>query len=44
MIKLSVNIDHVATLRETRKSFEPDPIAAAIMAELAGADGITIHL
>ncbi|MCJ7497857.1 MAG: pyridoxine 5'-phosphate synthase [candidate division Zixibacteria bacterium] len=44
MIKLSVNIDHVATLREARKSFEPDPIASAIMAELAGADGITIHL
>ncbi len=44
MPKLSINIDHVATLREARKSSEPDPIAAAIAAELAGADGITIHL
>jgi len=44
MPKLSINIDHVATLREARKSSEPDPIAAAISAELAGADGITIHL
>jgi len=44
MPKLSINIDHVATLREARKSLEPDPIAAAIAAELAGADGITIHL
>jgi pyridoxine 5-phosphate synthase len=44
MPKLSINIDHVATLREARKSSEPDPIAAAIASELAGADGITIHL
>lgn len=44
MPKLSINIDHVATLREVRKANEPDPIAAAIMAELAGADGITVHL
>jgi len=44
MPKLSVNVDHVATLREARRSFEPDPVAAAITAELAGADGITIHL
>lgn len=44
MPKLSINIDHVATLREARKSLEPDPIAAAIASELAGADGITIHL
>ena len=44
MPKLSINIDHVATLREARKSSEPDPIAAAIAAEFAGADGITIHL
>lgn len=44
MAKLSVNIDHVATLREARKGNEPDPIMAAILAELAGADGITIHL
>lgn len=41
---LSVNVDHVATLREARKTNEPDPIAAAILVELAGADGITIHL
>ena len=44
MPKLSVNVDHVATIREARKSFEPDPVAAAVTAELAGADGITIHL
>jgi pyridoxine 5-phosphate synthase len=41
---LSVNIDHVATLREARKTNEPDPIAAASICELAGAHGITIHL
>ncbi|MDH4222612.1 MAG: pyridoxine 5'-phosphate synthase [candidate division Zixibacteria bacterium] len=44
MPKLSVNVDHVATLREARKSIEPDPVAVAVMVELAGADGITIHL
>jgi pyridoxine 5-phosphate synthase len=44
MAKLSINVDHVATLREARKASEPDPVAAAIAAELAGADGITIHL
>ena len=44
MIELGVNIDHVATLRNARKTVEPDPVAAAIMAELGGADGITIHL
>ena len=43
-VKLGVNIDHIATLRQARKSDEPDPLAAAMMAELAGADGITIHL
>lgn len=43
-MKLGVNIDHVATLREARKAFEPDPVAAAVIAELAGAHGITIHL
>ncbi|HEU4402989.1 MAG TPA: pyridoxine 5'-phosphate synthase [Candidatus Polarisedimenticolia bacterium] len=43
-VKLGVNVDHIATLREARKSREPDPVAAAILAELAGADGITIHL
>lgn len=43
-MKLGVNIDHVATLREARKAFEPDPVGAAVIAELAGAHGITIHL
>lgn len=43
-VRLGVNIDHVATLREVRKSREPDPIAAAVLAEMAGADGITVHL
>jgi len=41
---LGVNIDHVATLRQARQTIEPDPVAAAIFAELAGADGITVHL
>jgi len=44
MVKLGVNIDHVATIRQARGISEPDPVAAAILAELAGADGITIHL
>jgi len=44
MIKLGVNIDHVATIREARKGKEPDPIWAGALAELAGADIITIHL
>jgi pyridoxine 5-phosphate synthase len=43
-VRLGVNIDHVATLREARKGSEPDPVAAAILAEMAGADGITVHL
>lgn len=43
-VKLGVNVDHIATLREARKIDEPDPVAAAVLAELAGADGITIHL
>jgi pyridoxine 5-phosphate synthase len=42
--KLGVNIDHVATIRQARGGNEPDPVAAAAIAELAGADGITIHL
>ncbi|MFT5525700.1 MAG: pyridoxine 5-phosphate synthase [Pirellulaceae bacterium] len=42
--KLGVNIDHVATVREARKTYEPDPVWAAAAAELGGADGITIHL
>ena len=44
MAKLSINVDHVATLRQARKAQEPDPVAAAIASEMAGADGITIHL
>jgi len=44
LIKLGVNVDHVATVRQARKTVEPDPVAAAALAELAGADGITIHL
>jgi pyridoxine 5-phosphate synthase len=44
MIELGVNIDHVATLRQARKTYEPDPVWAAAEAELGGADGITIHL
>jgi len=44
MIKLFVNVDHVATVREARKTYEPDPLEAAIIAEKAGAYGITAHL
>src|SRR3954462_4115644 len=44
MPELGVNIDHVATLRQARKTYEPDPVAAAAMAELGGADAITVHL
>ena len=44
MIRLGVNIDHVATVRQARRGAEPDPIAAAIMVILGGADGITVHL
>lgn len=44
MIELGVNIDHVATLRQARQTFEPDPVAAAVLAEMGGADGITFHL
>jgi pyridoxine 5-phosphate synthase len=44
MAELGVNIDHVATLRQARRTYEPDPIWAAALAELGGADGITIHL
>src|SRR3954470_21843228 len=44
MPRLGVNIDHVATLRQARGGHEPDPVWAAALAELAGADGITIHL
>jgi pyridoxine 5-phosphate synthase len=44
LANLGVNIDHVATVREARKTNEPDPVWAATLAELGGADGITIHL
>jgi pyridoxine 5-phosphate synthase len=44
MIRLGVNIDHVATVRQARRAKEPDPVAAAVLAVLGGADGITIHL
>ena len=44
MIELGVNIDHVATLRQARQTFEPDPVWAAVEAHLGGADGITVHL
>lgn len=43
-IRLGVNIDHVATLRQARGGYDPDPVAAATMAMLGGADGITVHL
>src|SRR4030042_3031854 len=43
-MKLGVNIDHIATLRQARMTNEPDPVNAAAIAELAGADGITVHL
>src|SRR5919205_276789 len=43
-MRLYVNIDHVATIREARKTDEPDPVAAAALCEAAGADGITVHL
>jgi pyridoxine 5-phosphate synthase len=44
MPELGVNIDHIATLRQARRTYEPDPVWAAAMAELGGADGITVHL
>jgi pyridoxine 5-phosphate synthase len=43
-IRLGVNIDHVATVRQARRAAEPDPVAAAVLALLGGADGITVHL
>ncbi len=43
-MRLAVNIDHIATLRQARKAREPEPLAAAIIAEMAGAQGITVHL
>jgi len=44
MVRLCVNIDHVATVREARKGREPDPVFAAVLAELAGVDGIVCHV
>ena len=44
MPRLSVNIDHIATIRQARRGSEPDPVAAAVLAELAGAEGIIAHL
>lgn len=44
MARLSVNVDHVATVRQARRASEPDPVAAALLAELAGAHGIIVHL
>ncbi|MBL8794377.1 MAG: pyridoxine 5'-phosphate synthase [Planctomycetia bacterium] len=44
MIRLGVNIDHVATVRQARRAAEPDPVQAAVLALLGGADGITVHL
>lgn len=41
---LGVNVDHVATVRQARRTYEPDPVHAAVLAELGGADGITVHL
>jgi pyridoxine 5-phosphate synthase len=43
-VRLGVNVDHIATVREARKGQEPDPVVAAALAEMAGADGITVHL
>jgi pyridoxine 5-phosphate synthase len=44
MIELGVNIDHVATIRQARRTYDPDPVWAAVEAHLGGADGITVHL
>lgn len=44
MAKLAINVDHVATLRQARRTIEPDPVVAAAIAELAGAEGIIVHL
>ena len=44
MVELGVNIDHIATIRQARRTVEPDPVWAATLAELGGADGITVHL
>ena len=44
MVRLGVNLDHVATLRQARRSYEPDPVWAAVAAQLGGADLLTVHL
>jgi len=44
LIELGVNVDHVATVRQARRTYEPDPVWAAVEAHLGGADGITVHL
>ena len=44
MASLGVNIDHIANVREARKTFEPDPVKMVHLVELGGADGITVHL
>ncbi|MEE9270769.1 MAG: pyridoxine 5'-phosphate synthase [Candidatus Krumholzibacteria bacterium] len=44
MVRLGINVDHVATVREARKTYEPDPVSAAAAAEMGGADQVTIHL
>lgn len=44
MTRLGLNVDHIATIREARRAPEPDPVTAALLGELAGADGITVHL
>ena len=44
VIRLHINVDHVATVRQARRTDEPDPVRAAVLAELGGADGITVHL
>jgi len=43
-MRLGVNVDHIATIRQARRASEPDPVRAAVLAELGGADGITVHL
>ena len=43
-MRLAVNIDHIATIRQARQAHEPEPVAAALIAEQAGAQGITVHL
>ena len=44
MASLGVNLDHIATVRQARRTVEPDPVTLAVLAELGGADGITVHL